>query len=91
MQKKENNKAKQQQIENAINKYVDEFTNLTEIQHIFNLRWMQQANNKTTIKSSSKSSSSTRSSTRSSKGSSKGSSKRRNSFSLLRGLKEVEV
>ena len=85
--KKENNKAKQQQIENAINKYVDEFTKLTEIQHIFNLRWMQQANNKTTIKSSSKSSSSTRSSTRSSKGS----SKRRNSFSLLRGLKEVEV
>jgi len=76
--KKTDNSTKKQQIENAISKYVDEFTKLTDIQHIFKSRWMSSQNNK---KSSRKRSSSKRS----------GSSKRSSRLSMLNNLKESIV
>lgn len=88
---KTKDQSKKIQIENEISKSSDEYGKLLDIQHIFNSRWMQQENNKTTIKSSSKRSS-TRSSKRSSTRSSKRSSKRRGStLSLLNGLEKATV
>jgi hypothetical protein len=82
--KQAKNQAKKQQIENAISKYVDEYTKLKDIQQLFNSRWMQKENNKTTRKNSSK-----RSSKHSSKHSSKRRSTRSSSLSLLNGLEEA--